>query len=207
MQDIAKCCYSHCIWDTKFDACLRTICQHRANAAMGAVHVYKLGFLKHEARVCTSKSLLSRALLWFPPLKFRVCLASKLRLTYESIHCGKWPLDRGSKVQLLIPVHFCVATWFHFLFAVQVTIYFQTHLHGEESCESLHLAWDLSLCGNWWQRAEKNVMRGESVIYIQLHVNYGNYASNAIHIKYFSQPTLVTADSSWAASSACTICK
>ena len=35
MQDIAESCNSPCIWNTKFDACRRTICQHRANAAMG----------------------------------------------------------------------------------------------------------------------------------------------------------------------------
>ena len=28
-------CNSHSIWDTKFNACQRTICQHRANAPMG----------------------------------------------------------------------------------------------------------------------------------------------------------------------------
>ena len=35
MQDIADSCNSHSTWDTKFNACLRTICQHRVNAAMG----------------------------------------------------------------------------------------------------------------------------------------------------------------------------
>ena len=35
MQDIANGCNSHRTWDTKFNACLRTICQHIVNAAMG----------------------------------------------------------------------------------------------------------------------------------------------------------------------------
>ena len=35
MQDIADKCNSRSIWDTKFDACSRTICQNRVNAATG----------------------------------------------------------------------------------------------------------------------------------------------------------------------------
>ena len=51
MQDIADSCNSHSTWHTKFNACLRTICQHRVNAAMGvllwdSVHVYELDSLK-----------------------------------------------------------------------------------------------------------------------------------------------------------------
>ena len=38
--------------------------------------------------------------------------------------------------------------------------------------------------GHWWQKAERNVWRGESVLYIKLFVKYENYKSNAIYIKY-----------------------
>ena len=55
------------------------------------------------------KGLLSRSLLWFQPLNFHVWLASKLVLTNEFVQCGQWPLDQGSKIQLLIPIHFFVA--------------------------------------------------------------------------------------------------
>ena len=47
----------------------------------------------------------------------------------------------------------------------------------------------------------RNLLRGESVLYIQLYLKYVNYATNAVYIKYVQEPTLVTADSSWAASS------
>ena len=111
---------------------------------------------------------LPESLLWFLPLKFQVCLASKVGLTNEYIHCGHWM--EVVKVQLRIRVHF---SWHHDcygrdLFAIWVLIYFQTtHLHGEKSCGSLHLAWILSLC---WQpllqRAELNVLSGESFLYM-----------------------------------------
>ena len=75
IQDIEASCYSHGTRATKFNACQRTISQHRANAA---TRVYELGFLKLKARVCTTKNSLSRSLLWFLPLKFRYALPAKL---------------------------------------------------------------------------------------------------------------------------------
>ena len=51
--------------------------------------------------------------------------------------------------------------------------------------------------GYWWQRAKQNVVRSDSILYIQLHVNYVNCWTNAIYIKYVQKPTLVTANSSW----------
>ena len=51
MHHITDSCNSHGTWDAKFNACPRTICQHRVNAATGLCACLWAGLLKQEALI------------------------------------------------------------------------------------------------------------------------------------------------------------
>ena len=123
------------------------------------------------------------SLLWFLALKFHVCLARKLVVTVtnisESIHSG--PLDWGSKSNaaesLLILVHF---EWNRdFISCLQLKSQFTSkHTFTERNHLCIWHEIFQFVVGHWWQRAERNVLRGESVLYVQLYVKYVNFATN-----------------------------
>ena len=161
--NIADSCNSRSKWDTKFDACLRTICQHRVSAAMG--HCACLWAHWAGLPEISLKSFDSCLVLCLIP-------GSQLGLT-DKIYL-LWPLDWRCKSSATDPRQFL--KWIYdfsnnvtVLFAVWVLFSFQMHPDGEKSCGSLHLELVsalLYLGSHYLQIAELNVLKGESFLYM-----------------------------------------